>query len=102
MYYSLHTTETAEHHTGDVKYGRTQKRQTWDENYTIVGRKSSSNRGKVIALYKKIGGKGETIGKISEVRERRISEINVSMVVVQETMCHAPSLFIKLKCKLSA
>lgn len=32
MYYSLHTTETAEHHTGDVNYGRTQKRQTWDED----------------------------------------------------------------------
>lgn len=51
MYYSLHTTETAEHHTGDVKYGRTQKRQTWDETYTIVGRKSNNiKKKKVIAL----------------------------------------------------
>lgn len=60
MYYSLHTTETAQHHTGDVKYGRTQKRQTGNKRIRTIfslegvggeggrekreGRKSSNNR----------------------------------------------------------
>lgn len=41
VYYSLHTTEMAQHHTGNVKYGQTQKRQTWDKNCTTVGKKLS-------------------------------------------------------------
>lgn len=75
MYYSLHTTETAEHHTGDVKYGRTQKRQTWDD--TIVGRKSNDNKKKVIALIRRVGKNREN----SEVRGKSV-EINISMVVI--------------------
>lgn len=75
MYYSLHTTETAEHHTGDVKYGRTQKRQTWDD--TIVGRKSNDNKKKVIALIRRLGKNREN----SEVRGKSV-EINISMVVI--------------------
>lgn len=75
MYYSLHTTETAEHHTGDVKYGRTQKRQTWDD--TIVGRKSNDNKKKVIALIRRLGKNWEN----SEVRGKSV-EINISMVVI--------------------
>lgn len=64
MYYSLHTTETAVHHTGNVKYGRTQKRQTWDETYTIVGRKSNNIFKKVIAV-RRSGNNRES----SEVRK---------------------------------
>lgn len=75
MYYSLHTTETAEHHTGDVKYGRTQKRQTWDD--TIVGRKSNDNKKKVIALIRRLGKNQEN----SEVRGKSV-EINISMIVI--------------------
>lgn len=75
MYYSLHTTETAEHHTGDVKYGRTQKRQTWDD--TIVGRKSNDNKKKIIALIRRLGKNREN----SEVRGKSV-EINISMVVI--------------------
>lgn len=75
MYYSLHTTETAEHHTGDVKYGRTQKRQTWDD--TIVGRKSNDNKKKVIALIRRLGKNREN----SEVGGKSV-EINISMVVI--------------------
>lgn len=75
MYYSLHTTETAEHHTGDVKYGRTQKRQTWDD--TIVGRKSNDNKKKVIALIRRLGKNREN----SEVRGKSV-EINITMVVI--------------------
>lgn len=57
----------AEHHTGDVKYGRTQKRQIGNETYTIVGRKSN-NKKKVIAKRsgdnrEKFRGKGKDIGK---------------------------------------
>lgn len=77
MYYSLHTTETAEHHTGDVKYGRTQKRQTWDETYTIVGRKSNNNNKKrEIALKEIEKQSGKFKGKGKDV------EINIFMVIL--------------------
>lgn len=79
MYYSLHTTETAEHHTGNVKYGRTQKRQTWDETYTIVGRKSNNNKKKKkkeIALKEIEKQSGKFKGKGKDV------EINIFMVVL--------------------
>lgn len=74
MYYSLHTTETAEHHTGNVKYGRTQKRQTWDEIYTIVGRKSNNNKKRNCTIRR--------LGNNRENSEGKDIEINIFMIVI--------------------
>lgn len=61
MYYSLHTTETAEH-TGDVKYGQTQKRQTWYDwkketiikNNNCIIRRSGESKQEKSKVRKKI------------------------------------------------
>lgn len=74
MYYSLHTTEMAQHHTGDIKYGQTQKRQTGDKNCTIVGRKSSRNW--KISLRKKIIGR--LSGQFQGIGQKINIKINIS------------------------